>query len=285
MKSGVIAQNTIAVIFDFDDTLAPDSTSGFLHSLGLDVPSFWQNRVQPLIDEGWDPIPAYLYMMLKVSREEVPITRNMLRSWGNKVTFYEGTTRIFNRLQRHVEGINPDIRVEFYIISSGIGEVIRNTRIAKHFTDIWTCDFHYDSENRICFPKNVISFTDKTRYLFHISKYIIGPDSRSKPFEVNKKIKPHEFRIPFEHMIYVGDGYTDIPCFSLVRKNGGIAIGVFNTEEREKWGRAWGFIEDGRVSNLAPTGMSAKSALAISLMMATENIANKITLKSQTYQG
>ena len=75
MKKTVIAQNTIAVIFDFDDTLAPDSTSGFLDNLGLDVPSFWQNRVQPLIDEGWDPIPAYLYMMLKVSGDEVPIDR------------------------------------------------------------------------------------------------------------------------------------------------------------------------------------------------------------------
>ena len=45
---------TIAVIFDFDDTLAPDSTSGFLQDLGVDVKAFWQ-QVKPLVDAGWDP--------------------------------------------------------------------------------------------------------------------------------------------------------------------------------------------------------------------------------------
>jgi len=56
---------TIAIIFDFDDTLAPDSTSGFLDRCGIDVPKFWKDDVQPLLDDGWDPIPAYLYMMIE----------------------------------------------------------------------------------------------------------------------------------------------------------------------------------------------------------------------------
>ena len=62
-------------------------------------------------------------------------------------------------------------------------------------------------------------------------------------------------------------------------------IGVFDKENREKWGRAWGFIEDDRVSNLVPADYSKSSALSISLMMATENIAKRIKLRSQTYQG
>jgi hypothetical protein len=40
---------TIAVIFDFDDTLAPDSTSGYLNDVGLkDLQSFWKKEVAAL---------------------------------------------------------------------------------------------------------------------------------------------------------------------------------------------------------------------------------------------
>lgn len=280
-------QDIIAVVFDFDDTLAPDSTSSFLENLGIDVPKFWQEKVQPLLESGWDPVPAYLYGILQESNSDEGrrITRDKLAKWGRKVIFYPGATRIFSRIRAHAQSVNPKVFVEFYLISSGIGEILRNTRLAKDFMDIWACDFHYDKQGNILFPKNIVSFTDKTRYLFQISKGIIGEESRGRPFDVNKKIEEHKRRIPYEQMIFVGDGYTDIPCFSLLRKQGGIAIGVFDKENKEKWGRAWGFIEDERVSNLVPADYSKGSALSISLMMAVENIARKITLRNQTYQG
>jgi len=53
-KRGIQAlQDTIAVVFDFNDTLAPDTTSSFLESLGVDVKEFWSRRVQRRIDAGW----------------------------------------------------------------------------------------------------------------------------------------------------------------------------------------------------------------------------------------
>ena len=108
---------------------------------------------------------------------------------------------------------------------------------------------------------------------------------RGKPFEVNRKIPSGRSRIPFNHMIFVGDGYTDIPCFALVRKGGGIAIGVYDNERRDRWGRAWGFVEDGRVSNLVPANFEDKRALSNSLLMAVESLAQKISLQSNIYQG
>ena len=44
-------QETIAVIFDFDDTLAPDSTSGLLSEIGTDVSAFWRDGVQQLLED------------------------------------------------------------------------------------------------------------------------------------------------------------------------------------------------------------------------------------------
>ena len=72
----------IAIIFDFDDTLAPDSTSGYLAQCGIDVPRFWKEEVKALTEtrsaaEEWDPVPAYLYKMIEKSStgEIEPITR------------------------------------------------------------------------------------------------------------------------------------------------------------------------------------------------------------------
>lgn len=280
-------RETVAIIFDFDDTLAPDSTSGFLQRCGLDVPRFWKSEVQPLLLDDWDPIPAYLCKIIEKSRigEIGPVTRGSLADWGRSLKLYPGVETIFDRLHAHAREINPRVTIEFYLISSGIGEVLRNTSIADRFSDIWASDFAYDPAGRIEFPKKVVSFTDKTRYIFHIHKGLFGPEARGRPFDVNRKFAPDQTRVPMNQMIVVGDGYTDIPCFSLVKKAGGIAIGVYDLEHRDKWGRAWGFIEDGRVSNLVPADYTEKSALSNSLLMAVESMARKISLAGKTYQG
>ena len=263
---------TLAIIFDFDETLAPDSTSGLLNAVGIDADAFWRDEVHPLMEAGWDPVPAYLYRMIK--RADDPrnalITRETLREYGRRIKFYPGATTIFNRIRDRVLSHREDIDVEFFLVSSGIGEVIRNSKLANQFTDIWACDFHYREDGVIEFPRNVVSFTDKTRYIFQISKGIIGADYRREPFAVNRAVAPDKLRIPLSRMIVVGDGYTDIPCFSLVEKNGGAAIGVYDPDDEERWSRAWGFVRDRRVSNLHPSDYRQKSGLSNSLLMAVD---------------
>lgn len=271
-------KTTIAVIFDFDDTLAPDSTTGLLKNLGVDVDVFWK-KVQSMVDGDWDPVPAYLQAIMEESGKGGigEITQKVLSDWGREVPVFKGAPSVFNRLKRHVRGIDADVKLEFYLISSGIGDVIRNTSVAKNFTDIWCCEFDYDASGEVNSLKKVISFTDKTRYIFQISKGFVGESFRGQPFMVNKKIVDEEIRIPFDQMIVVGDGYTDVPCFSLVRKNGGFTIGVYDRYRPSRWGRAWEFIEDGRVSNLVSADYSSKSDLSNVLIMALESIVRRIT--------
>ena len=283
----------IAIIFDFDDTLAPDSTSGYLAQCGVDVPRFWKEEVKALTEtrsapEEWDPVPAYLYKMIEKSStgQIEPITRESLAGWGRRLPLYPGVETIFSRLRDVAAAVNPRVTLEFYVVSSGIGEVLRNTSIAHEFKEIWASDFAYDEAGRIKFPRKIISFTDKTRYIFHVQKGIFGPEYVGKPFEVNRKVDPAMVRVPINRMIMVGDGFTDIPCFSLVRQGQGIAIGVYgSSEDREKRSKAWGFIEDGRVSNLVRADYSEQSALSDSLIMAVEHLAKRISLFDHTYQG
>jgi hypothetical protein len=278
----------IALVFDFDDTLAPDSTSAYLEYMGVDVQDFWKRKVHALLEDDWDPIPAYLYMMIKESegrKDNQPFTRESLIKFASKIKFHKGVNTIFPRLKKFVAKNYPEIDLEFYLISSGIGEILRHTKIAKYFTDIWASDFTYDEKERIAFPKKIVSFTDKTRYLFHISKGLVGKKYRAKPFDVNKKVEPDKLRVKMDRMIFVGDGYTDIPCFSMLRKSGGFAFGVYDRHAREKWGRAWGFIEEGRVSNLHSADFTNNSDLSNSLIMAIESIVNRIRLHDSLYQG
>lgn len=270
----------IAVIFDFDDTLAPDSTSGFLTSIGIDADWFWSHRVQRLLDDGWDPIPAYLFEMLEESNAAQPtgrITRTRLQEWGRQIEFYPGVKTMFRTLRRTAREIDDAFDVEFYLISSGIGDILRSTSIADEFTDLWACDFHYNEGGEIVYPRNIVSFTEKTRFLFQISKGLVGPEFRTRPGEVNRKVPSGSFEIPFSQMIVVGDGHTDVPCFSLVKRYGGYAFGVYDPDHPGKWGRAFEFVKERRVASLYTANYRRKGDLLNALIMAIKDIAAGLT--------
>ncbi len=280
--------DVIALVFDFDDTLAPDSTTGFLSGLGVDAGHFWSQEVGPLLSlHDWDPVPAYLYQMIELSRSgrHGLITQERLAQWGRRLPLHDGVDTLFSRLRALVKAQHPQVQIEFYLISSGIGDVVRNTPIAHEFTDIWASEFMYGQDGGIHFPRRIVSFTDKTRYLFHIQKGIVGQASRNKPFEVNKKVDQDKLRVPFQQMIFVGDGYTDIPCFSLIRKSGGVAFGVWDPRHKDKRSRAWGFIQEGRVSNLNQARYDEHAELYQWLEEAVESLAGRISLNSRIYGG
>lgn len=246
------ATNRLAIIFDFDDTLAPDSTSSFLEKQGVDTKKFWKEH-RKLLDQGWDPIPGYMEMMLRFSRaqkKERRITKTKLERFAKRLKPHDGLPTFFSRLRRVVKRLSPATDLHFFVISSGIGDIVRNVSFSDVFTDIWASDFYYNRDGEIDGIKNVISFTDKTRYLFYIRKGLIGKKFKGDPFIVNKKIPEADEFVNFRNMIMVGDGYTDIPCFSLVENSGGTAIGVYDREAADRWGKAWGLLNEKRVKQM-----------------------------------
>lgn len=272
-------QDTIAVVFDFDDTLAPDTTSGLLEWLGVaDVPAFWDQQVAPLTANGWDPVPAYLFAMVEAARAGrcSPLTQQALMDWGQQAPLHPGVDSLFARLREAAREANPRAQLEFYVVSSGIGDVLRATRIAGGLTAIWSSELHYDAAGQATFPRRVVSFTDKTRYLFHIQKGLVGPQFDRDPFAVNRRVPADRLRVPLSHMIFVGDGYTDIPCFSLVEQHGGTPIAVYDPHRRDKWHRAFDFVREGRVRTLHSANYAPGSDLSNTLEMATASLAREL---------
>lgn len=230
----------LAVIFDFDDTLAPESTTQFLESRGVNSKEFWDKSVRKLLGEGYDPALAWLTLFLENVGEGKPlgpITNDDLRAFGAEVDdhFFPGVPEVFDDLKEIVSKSEaPDISIEFYIISGGLREILRTTKIAKYFSGIYASELAGNGESEVLSRiKRAITFTEKTRYIYEINKGISQAESEKNAFLVNRDVK--ERRIPGKNMIYLGDGLTDIPAFSLIEKTlGGYAIGVFDRKRKDK---------------------------------------------------
>jgi len=230
----------LAVIFDFDDTLVPDTTSELLKKYEIDPQVFWSKDVKELIASGYEPTHAYLKKILENIGEGKPfgkLTNKDLRDFGKTFDekFFSGIPEIFNDLKEIVTPFQ-DIDIEFYIISGGLKEIIDGSQIVKNnFTSVYGCELGGDTEDgHLKYIKRAITFTEKTRYIFEINKGITQDQVKEKPLLVNKNLSNDSRRIPIGNMIYVGNGLTDIPCFSLIKKGigepagGGMAFGVFD---------------------------------------------------------
>jgi phosphoserine phosphatase len=277
-------QNTIAVIFDFDDTLTDDSTTELLTSHGIDAKEFWQEKTKSLVDDGWDPTLAYLTLLLDNVGSEKPLgnlSNQELRDFGSGLKFYKGLPGLFERLRSSVQehGVsNPSI--EFYIISGGLEEIIRGSKIAKHFNGIWGCQFA-ETEGRLHRIKRAISFTEKTKYLFEINKGL--EREKHGPYDVNERVDPENRRIPFRNMIYVGDGLTDVPCFSLVRQNGGKPFGVFDPKKSGSPKKGWErLVTPQRVLTLNSPKYRSTDDLGALLEAAVNEICLSLDLRTRT---
>ena len=145
-------------------------------------------------------------------------------------------------------GKERGVVVEHYIISSGMTELIEGSEIAHEFTKIFASSFLYDETGDAVWPAVAIDFTNKTQFLFKITKGIMDIADNRK---VNRQVPDEDKPVPFSNMIYVGDGETDIPCMKIVKMFGGNAIAVYNNQSKRDIAQQ--LLDQDRVNFMAPT--------------------------------
>ena len=273
----------IALVFDFDDTLVPDATTALLESHGIDVREFWSGVVPRLVDEGYDPPLAYLRAMLDRIGQGLPLgllSNRDLGDFGESLSssFFPGLPALFPDL-RALVGKFRDISIEFYIVSGGLQDVIGGSKVVREWFDgFYGCQLGEDTRGVIRYVKRCVTFTEKTRYLFEINKGVRPKDSRTKPHLVNNKAANR--RVPFRHMIYVGDGLTDIPCFSLVRKERGRTFGVFSPKKSAKQAFLE-LLQERRVDSLHSPDYREDADLGSLIRAAVSSLAADIELEAE----
>lgn len=272
--------NRIALLFDWDETLGPNSFDFLLESYGVDPARFRKKRVKPLADDGWDITLAEMYCLIAESRSrEDPLTRDHFARVGKRIQTYKGVRPMFNAVRRRARSIVKDIDVEFYLLTCGFIDLHRHAPFAKEFTGLWGSEFHFNDEGHVEFAKQVITFQEKTLYVMATAKGLpaAGPN---EPEDVYRHVAGEDMHVPFDQMIYVGDGASDMPTFALMHQHGGLALGVTKPDgDGSDWSGYAHMWEERQVQNLAPADFRRGSELLRSILLAVESIAKKIELR------
>ena len=272
-----MAKITIGIMYDFDKTLCTTDMQNysFMNDIGMNPEDFWNICSKQTQKYTMDKILSYMYMMLKHAKEKgIKITEEYLNSLGQSVVLYRGVTTWFDRINAFGEAIG--VNVEHYVISSGIKEIIEGSPIAKYFKKIYGCKFLYDDKTKeAIWPSLAINYTQKTQYIFRISK---GALDETDELKLNSETRDSLRAIQYRHMIYIGDGLTDIPCMQLLKDKGGKSIALYQTHNRDKVIK---LVEDGRINYVCVADYSLNSNLEKIVKLMIENMAMLENLKNK----
>lgn len=300
MSRQLFPQNVIAMIWDFDKTLIPGNMQGplFRH-FGVDETGFWE-EVDGLEDfyrdRGSSLIQRdhlYLNHILTYVREgRMPgLGNEKLRDLGAEIDFYTGMPDFLELSRKHIEAqprfAENQVRVEHYVISTGLRQMILGSAIAPQVDGVWACEFtelvappgYGEKQGQLFSPEGeirqliyTIDNTSKTRAVFEINK----GTNKNPSIDVNAKIAPEDRRVPFQNMIYVADGPSDVPVFSIVGANGGRTYAVYRPSSQREFSQAARLLEQDRVDAFGEADYSDGSHTAMWLLHSAEEIAHRI---------
>lgn len=249
----------MAIAYDFDGTLSPGNMQEytFIPAIQKNIEQFWSEVGKLAKEKQADKILTYMKLMLeKAAHEKVSVRREDFARFGTGVKLFKGVTDWFGRINNYAREKN--IVIEHYIISSGLKEMVEATKIGREFEAIFASSFMYDHHGIADWPALAINYTTKTQYLFRINKGTLDVNDDTG---INEYVRPEDRPIPFERIIYLGDGSTDIPCMKLVKELGGHSIAVFKPHTKGARTEADQLIAQDRVNFIAPANYEDNRAV------------------------
>ncbi|MCQ2106262.1 MAG: hypothetical protein MJZ26_10775 [Fibrobacter sp.] len=115
--------------------------------------------------------------------------------------------------------------------------------------------------------------TSKTRYLFEINK---GSNKYPETIDVNSSIAREVRRVPFQNMVYIADGPSDVPAFSILNYNGGSTFAVYPKGDVKGFKQVDALRRDGRVQMFGEADYSPATQSWMWLTEKARAIADKI---------
>ena len=247
----------VALIYDFDGTLSPGNMQefGFIQAVGKTKEEFWKMSDGIAVGQDASNVLAYMKLMFDEARKAgIPLRRSKFKEFGKHIELFDGVKEWFRMVNEY--GKSRGVRVEHYINSSGLKEIIEGSPIASEFKHIYAGTFIYGENGEAEWPGIAVDHTAKTQFLFKISK---GITSQHDSKMVNSSMADDKKRIPFSHMIYFGDGETDVPCMKIVGMFGGNPIAVYNPAIAKKKAVAQKLKRQGRVNFITPAVYTRES--------------------------
>lgn len=263
----------VAIMYDFDRTLCTKDMQdySFIPSLGMTEGEFWQYSNSLGQREHMDSILAYMYAMVKISKDKnIPLLRQNLVDMGKNVELFKGVEGWFDRITEF--GRLSGMQIEHYVISSGMKEIIEGTPISKCFKSIFACEFLYDENGNGVWPKTDVNYTNKTQFVYRINKGVLDVANDN---DLNRSMPDDSKRVPFCNMIYIGDGLSDVPCMKMMKAYGGYSIAVYQNKDS----KVEDLLKKGRVDYIYPADYSENTGLDITV----KNIIRKMSISETLY--
>lgn len=258
-------QPIMAIMYDFDKTLSTTDMQNysFIPNLGLTPEEFWGDTTIFSEKTGVERILSYMYVMIKKAKENnIKLTREYLNECGKNIKFFPGVTTWFKRINEY--GASKGVKVEHYLVSSGTKEIIEGSSIFNEFKAVFGCEYYYENDEPV-WPKLAINYTQKTQFFFRIAKGVVDTSD-----DEGVNIKTKKLRVPYENIVYMGDGMTDIACMTLVKKNGGHSIALYPEKDQQKVRQLY---DEGRVSFICRADYGANSDLEKIIQLIIDKIA------------
>ena len=276
--------NVIAVVYDFDGTLTPQPMQEYtvLPEIGIkDGRKFWKQVNEESARTNGEAIVAYMRLMLEKSKsKQFPVTAQNLRKLAGRINYFPGVKTYFKRINDYVkEQFGQHIELRHYIISAGLKEIISGTVIAEYFYKVFASEYYYDEYGRATFPNVIVNDTVKTQFIFRINK---GKENLNE--NINSYMPMPLRPIPFQNIMYIGDGLTDVPCMTVIRKNGGYAVAVYKSHSSQGKKTCKELLKAERVNFIAKADYKSGTELDRLIKLLLGNIVEGIRYERESFR-
>lgn len=283
MRRRKFKHNIVAIVYDFDGTLTerPMQEYTVLPKIGIQAKKFWDKVKEETKKTGGEEIVTYMRLMLKYADQSGETIKPAdFRKLAKKIEYYPGVKNFFGRITKFINSLSDGkVELRHYIISAGLKEILRGIPFKDKFHKIFASEYHYDQYDHAVFPKIIVNDTLKTQFLFRINK------GKEKMHESINTHMPHiERAIPFRNMLYIGDGESDVPCMTVIKKEGGYAIAVYRKGSSKSINKAKELLHAERVDFITCADYRKNSELERIVRIILRNIVEGITFRREIFK-
>jgi phosphoserine phosphatase len=275
-------QNTIALVYDFDGTLSPQPMQEYtvLPKIGVEPAEFWAIVNGEARATESDPMLVYMRHIIEaLERVRVDVKREDFAAMARAIEYFPGVATWFTRMNAYVrKRSRGQVKLVHYLISAGQKEILDGVSIRKHFKRIYASEYHFNHHGVATFPKLLVTDTMKTQFLFRINK---GLESLND--SINEHMPESQRPIPFQNIIYVGDGMTDVPSMALTKKSGGHTVAVYNPKKESQRAICEKLLQAGRADFLAEADFRKSSKLARRVELLLDAIVADIAYRREAF--
>jgi phosphoserine phosphatase len=275
-------QNTIALVYDFDGTLSPQPMQEYtvLPKIGVEPAAFWEMVNREARRTESDPMLVYMRHIIEaLELARVDVKREDFAAMARAIEYFPGVPTWFPRMNAYVRRRSRgQVKLSHYLISAGQKEILDGVSIRRHFKRIYASEYHFNHHGVATFPKLLVTDTVKTQFLFRINK---GLESLNE--SINEHMPESQRPIPFQNIVYMGDGMTDVPSMALTKKSGGHTVAVYNPGKPSQRAVCEKLLNAGRADFIAQADFRAGTKLSRRVELLLDAIVADIAYRREAF--